>query len=151
MRATDPVADAEEKLRGHIHVTHGRCLEEMGLEPGADKNHLTFSTNLKESLEALILFRKRPRASRSSSSSSSKTFLMLLAPMSSLRVVLRAFLFSKFQTEAITRHVSCLGILSTHRTSSPLVEVVGGKLTSAGTQSHVLSNSMLRSARSRFA
>ncbi|HEY6764820.1 MAG TPA: 3-hydroxyacyl-CoA dehydrogenase NAD-binding domain-containing protein, partial [Candidatus Sulfotelmatobacter sp.] len=49
VRATDPVAGAEEKLRAYIDNAW-TLLEEMGLEPGANKNNLTFSTDLKESL-----------------------------------------------------------------------------------------------------
>src|SRR6266705_2113476 len=49
VRATDPVSGAEEKLRAYIDSAWA-LLEEIGLEPGADKNNLTFSTNLKESL-----------------------------------------------------------------------------------------------------
>src|ERR1700691_5229212 len=52
VRATDPVAGAEEKLRAYINSAW-TLLEEMGLEPGADKNNLTFSTNLKESLKGV--------------------------------------------------------------------------------------------------
>jgi 3-hydroxyacyl-CoA dehydrogenase len=49
VRATDPVAGAEEKLHAYIDSSWP-LLEEMGLAPGADKNNLTFSTDLKESL-----------------------------------------------------------------------------------------------------
>src|SRR5260370_11459158 len=52
VRATDPVAAAEEKLRAYIDSAWP-LLEEMGLEPGADKNNLTFSTDLKESLRGV--------------------------------------------------------------------------------------------------
>jgi NAD(P)-dependent dehydrogenase (short-subunit alcohol dehydrogenase family) len=52
-----------------------------------------------------------------SSSSSSKTSLTLLAPMSSLRAVLRAFLFRISKLTRLTLRVSCLGIPSTHHTS----------------------------------
>src|SRR5277367_1199470 len=52
VRATDPVAAAEEKLRAYIENAW-TLLEEMGLEPGTDKNNLTFSTNLRESLRGV--------------------------------------------------------------------------------------------------
>src|ERR1700742_422907 len=52
VRATDPVAGAEGKLRACIDNAWA-LLEEMGLEPGANKNNLTFSTDLKESLKGV--------------------------------------------------------------------------------------------------
>jgi len=52
VRATDPVAGSEEKLRTYIDGAW-KLLEEVGLEPGADKNNVTFSTNLAESLSGV--------------------------------------------------------------------------------------------------
>src|SRR5437868_4776774 len=52
VRATDPVAGAEEKLLAYIDNAWA-LLEEMGLEPGANKNNLKFSTDLKESLRGV--------------------------------------------------------------------------------------------------
>ena len=61
VRATDPAADAEKKMRAYIDSAWP-LLEEMGLELGADKNKLTFSTNLKESLKASTLSKKMVRS-----------------------------------------------------------------------------------------
>src|SRR6202161_673046 len=52
VRATDPMAGAEEKLRAYINNAWS-LLEEMGLERGADKNNVTFSTDLKEALRGV--------------------------------------------------------------------------------------------------
>jgi carnitine 3-dehydrogenase len=52
VRTTDPVAAAEEKLRAYIDSAWP-LLEEMGLEPGADKSNLTFSTDMKEALSGV--------------------------------------------------------------------------------------------------
>src|SRR5580698_3953420 len=52
VRATDPVAGAEGKLRAYIDRAWP-LLEEMSLEPSADKNNLTFSTNLNEPLRGV--------------------------------------------------------------------------------------------------
>src|SRR5579862_8537619 len=52
VRATDPVADAEKKLRTYID-TAWPLLEQLGLEPEADKSKLWFSTDLKEALKGV--------------------------------------------------------------------------------------------------
>src|SRR5260370_16175980 len=130
VRATDPVAAAEEKLRAYIDSAWP-LLEEMGLEPGADKNNLTFSTDLKESLRGvdfvqengperldlkLKLFKDISNAIGNDVISASSS--------SGIPV-------SDFQTQATNPSRVLLGHPPNPPHVIPLVEVVGGKLTSA--------------------
>jgi 3-hydroxyacyl-CoA dehydrogenase len=52
LRATDPVAGTEEKARTYIDGVW-KVLEQVGLEPGDDKENMTFSTNLAESVSGV--------------------------------------------------------------------------------------------------
>ena len=65
VRSTDPMAGADGKLRAYIDSAW-TLLEQMGLEPGADKNNQTFSTNLKEFLRGVDFVQENwPGTSRS--------------------------------------------------------------------------------------
>src|SRR6266566_9854630 len=89
VRATDPVAGAEEKLRAYIDSAW-TLLQDMGLEPGADKNNLTVSTNLKESLRGVDFVQENGPERVDLKLKLFKDISDAVAPMSSLRVVLRA-------------------------------------------------------------
>ena len=130
VRATDPVAGAESKLREYINSAWPE-LEEMGLEPGADKNNLTFSTDLKEALRGvdfvqengperidlkLMLFKDI--------SDAVGTDVIIASSSSGIPV-------SNFQTGATNPARILLGHPFNPPHVIPLVEVVGGKLTSA--------------------
>jgi 3-hydroxyacyl-CoA dehydrogenase len=128
VRATDPVADAEKKLHAYIDSAWP-LLEEMGLEPGADKNNLTFSTNLKESLRGVDFVQEngpeRVDLKLFKDISDAVGPDVIIASSSSGIPV------SDFQTEATNPARIVLGHPFNPPHVVPLVEVVGGKLTSA--------------------
>jgi 3-hydroxyacyl-CoA dehydrogenase len=130
VRATDPVAGTEEKLRTYIDGAW-KVLEEVGLEPGADKNNVTFSANLAESLSGVDFVQEngperedlKLKLFKDISDAVGKD--VIIASSSSGIPV------SNFQTEATNPARILLGHPFNPPHLIPLIEVVGGKLTSA--------------------
>jgi carnitine 3-dehydrogenase len=130
VRATDPVADAEKKLRTYID-TAWPLLEQLGLEPEADKSKLWFSTDLKEALKGVDFVQEngperldlKLKLFKDISDSVGKD--VIIASSSSGIPV------SNFQTEATNAARIVLGHPFNPPHVVPLVEVVGGKLTSS--------------------
>lgn len=130
VRATDPVPDAEKKLREYVDGAWP-ILEEMGLEPGADKNDLTFSTDLKAALEGVDFVQEngperldlKLKLFKDISDAVGKN--VIIASSSSGIPV------SNFQTEATDPARIVLGHPFNPPHVIPLVEVAGGRLTSA--------------------
>jgi 3-hydroxyacyl-CoA dehydrogenase len=130
VRATDPVSGTEEKLRAYIDGAW-KLLEEVGLEPGADKNNVTFSTNLAESLLGVDFVQEngpelvdlKLKLFKDISEAVGKD--VIIASSSSGIPV------SNFQAEATNPTRILLGHPFNPPHLIPLVEVAGGKLTSA--------------------
>jgi carnitine 3-dehydrogenase len=130
VRATDPVADAEKKMRAYIESAWP-LLEELGLEPGADKNKLFFSTNLKEALAGVDFVQENGperidlKLKLFKDISDAIGHDVIIASSSSGIPV------SDFQGQATNPARILLGHPFNPPHVIPLVEVVGGKLTSA--------------------
>src|SRR5580658_664097 len=127
--ATDPVAGAEEKMRAYINGAWP-LLEEMGLESGANKNNLTFSTNLKEALGGVDFIQEngpeRPDLKLKlfkDISDAIRAEVIVASSSSGIPV-------SEVQTAAANPARIVLGHPFHPPHVVPLVEVVGGKLTS---------------------
>jgi carnitine 3-dehydrogenase len=129
VHATDPVAGAEEKLHAFVDSAWP-LLEEMGLEPGADKKNTMFSTNLQEALRGVDFVQEngperldlKLKLFKDISDAVGKD--VIIASSSSGIPV------SDFQTEAANPARILLGHPFNPPHIVPLVEVVGGKLTS---------------------
>ena len=117
VRATDPMAGAEEKLRAYIDSAW-TLLEKMGLEPGADKNNLTFSTDLKVSLKGVDFVQENGPERLDLKLKLFKDISDAIGPDVIIASSSSGIPVSNFQTERPIRRVSCLVILSTRRTSS---------------------------------
>jgi 3-hydroxyacyl-CoA dehydrogenase len=130
VHATDPVAGAGEKLRTYIDGAW-TSLEEAGLEAGADKNNVTFSTNLVESLSGVDFVQEngpervdlKRKLFKDISEAVGKD--VIIASSSSGIPV------SDFQTEAANPARILLGHPFNPPHLIPLIEVAGGRLTSA--------------------
>jgi len=130
VRTTDPLADAEKKLRAYINGAWP-LLEKMGLEPSADKNNVTFSTELTEALTGADFVQEsgperldlKLKLFKDISDAVGKE--VIIASSSSGIPV------SNFQTEATNPARILLGHPFNPPHVIPLVEVAGGKLTSA--------------------
>ncbi|WP_035354656.1 3-hydroxyacyl-CoA dehydrogenase NAD-binding domain-containing protein [Edaphobacter aggregans] len=130
VRATDPVTGAEEKLRAYIDSAWP-LLEEMGLEPGADKNDLTFSTDLKESLRGVDFVQENGPERVDLKLKLFKDISDAVGPDVIIASSSSGIPVSNFQTEATNPERILLGHPFNPPHVVPLVEVVGGKLTSA--------------------
>ena len=117
VRATDPVAGAEEKLRAYIDSAW-TLLEEMGLEPGADKNNMTFSTNLKESLRGVDFVQENGPERLDLKLKLFKDISDAVGPDVIIASSSSGIPVSNSRQRRPTPRVSCWGILSTHHTSS---------------------------------
>ena len=130
VRATDPVAGAEEKLHAYIDSSWP-LLEEMGLAPGADKNNLTFSTDLKESLRGADFVQENGPERLDLKLKLFKDISDAVGPDVIIASSSSGIPVSNFQTEATNPARILLGHPFNPPHVIPLVEVVGGKLTSA--------------------
>jgi carnitine 3-dehydrogenase len=130
VRATDPVASAEGKLRAYIDNAWV-LLEEMGLEPGADKNNLTFSTDLKEALRGVDFVQENGPERLDLKLKLFKDISDAIGPDVIIASSSSGIPVSNFQTEATNPARIVLGHPFNPPHVVPLVEVVGGKLTSA--------------------
>jgi carnitine 3-dehydrogenase len=129
VRATDPVAGAEEKLRAYIDSSWP-LLEEMGLAPGADRNKLTFSTDLKESLRGADFVQENGPERIDLKLKLFKDISDAVGPDVIIASSSSGIPVSDFQTEATNPARILLGHPFNPPHVIPLVEVVGGKLTS---------------------
>jgi carnitine 3-dehydrogenase len=129
VRATDPVAAAEEKLRANINNAWA-LLEEMGLEPGADKNSLTFSINLQEALRGVDFVQENGPERLDLKLKLFKDISDAVGPDVIIASSSSGIPVSNFQTEATNPARIVLGHPFNPPHVVPLVEVVGGKLTS---------------------
>lgn len=130
VRATDPVADAEKKLHAYIDSAWP-LLEEMGLELGADKNNLTFSTNLKEALRGVDFVQENGPERVDLKLKLFKDISDAVGPDVIIASSSSGIPVSDFQTAATNPARIVLGHPFNPPHVVPLVEVVGGKLTSA--------------------
>src|SRR6202049_790452 len=130
VRATDPVASAEAKLRAYIDNAW-MLLEEMGLEPGANKNNLTFSTDLKESLRGVDFVQENGPERLDLQLKLFKDISDAVGPDVIIASSSSGIPVSNFQTDATNPARIVLGHPFNPPHVVPLVEVVGGKLTSA--------------------
>src|SRR6201986_1459251 len=130
VRATDPVAGAGDRLRAYINAAWA-LVEEMGLEPGADKNNLTFSTNLKESLRGVDFVQENGPERLDLKLKLFKDISDAVGPDVIISSSSSGIPVSNFQTEATNPARIVLGHPFNPPHVVPLVEVVGGKLTSA--------------------
>jgi carnitine 3-dehydrogenase len=130
VRATDPVADAEKKLRAYINGAWP-LLEEMGLEPGADKSNLTFSTDLKETLKGVDFVQENGPERLDLKLKLFKDISDVVGRDVIIASSSSGIPVSNFQTEATNPARILLGHPFNPPHVIPLVEVAGGKLTSA--------------------
>ena len=130
VRATDPVAGAEGKLRAYIDSAWP-LLEEMGLEAGADKSNLTFSKNLKECLEGVDFVQENGPERLDIKLKLIKEISDAVGPDVIIASSSSGMPVSDFQMEATNPARIVLGHPFNPPHIVPLVEVVGGKLTSA--------------------
>jgi carnitine 3-dehydrogenase len=127
--ATDPVAGAEEKMRAYIDSAW-TLLEEMGLEPGARKNNLRFSTNLSESLRGVDFVQENGPERPDLKLKLFKDISDAVGPDVIVASSSSGIPVSNFQTAAANPSRIVLGHPFNPPHVVPLVEVVGGKLTS---------------------
>src|ERR1700759_4682539 len=130
VRATDPVAAAEGKLRAYVDNAWA-LLEQMGLEPGADKNNLNFSTDLKEALQGVDFVQENGPERLDLKLKLFKDISEAIGPDVIIASSSSGIPVSNFQTEATNPARIVLGHPFNPPHVVPLVEVVGGKLTSA--------------------
>jgi 3-hydroxyacyl-CoA dehydrogenase len=130
VRATDPAADAEKKMRAYIDSAWP-LLEEMGLDPGADRNKLMFSTNLKEALKGVDFVQENGPERLDLKLKLFKDISDAVCPDVIIASSSSGIPVSNFQTEATNPARILLGHPFNPPHVVPLVEVVGGKLTSA--------------------
>jgi len=132
VRATDPVAGAEEKMRAYIDGAW-TVLEEMGLEPGAKKNNLKFSTNLSDSLRGVDFVQENGPERLDLKLKVFKDISDAVGPDVIIASSSSGIPVSNFQTEATNPARIVLGHPFNPPHVVPLVEVAGGKLTSTDT------------------
>jgi carnitine 3-dehydrogenase len=130
VRATDPMASAEGKLRAYVGSAWP-LLEEMGLEPGADKNNLTFSTDLNECLRGVDFVQENGPERLDLKLKLFKDISDAIGADVIIASSSSGIPVSNFQTEATNPARIVLGHPFNPPHVVPLVEVVGGKLTSA--------------------
>lgn len=130
VRATDPFAEAEKKMRSYIDSAWP-LLEEMGLEPGADKNNLSFSTNLKTALSGVDFVQENGPERIDLKLKLFKDISDAIGEDVIIASSSSGIPVSDFQTEATNPARILLGHPFNPPHVIPLVEVVGGKLTSA--------------------
>ena len=82
--ATDPAPNAEANLRKYVDEAWGQ-LDAIGLSPGASRDRLSFTSDMKEALARPTSSRKTPRSGPSSRSSSSRTWTTPRPPTRSSR------------------------------------------------------------------
>jgi carnitine 3-dehydrogenase len=130
VRATDPVAGAEKNLRAYVDSAW-TLLEQMGLEPGADKDNLTFSTDLTESLRGVDFVQENGPERLNLKLQLFRDISAAVGPDVIIASSSSGIPVSNFQTDAINPARILLGHPFNPPHVVPLVEVVGGKLTSA--------------------
>ncbi|MBS1798427.1 MAG: 3-hydroxyacyl-CoA dehydrogenase [Acidobacteria bacterium] len=129
VHATDPVTESEKKMRMYIDNAW-TLLEEIGLEPGADKNNLSFSTNLRESLNDVDFVQENGPERVDLKLQLFKDISDAVGPNVIIASSSSGIPVSNFQTEATNPARVLLGHPFNPPHIIPLVEVVGGKLTS---------------------
>ena len=72
--ATDPAPNAEANLRKYVDEAWP-VLTEIGLSPGASRDRLSFTSNMKEALSKRTLFRRTVLSASISKSSCSQTWM----------------------------------------------------------------------------
>jgi carnitine 3-dehydrogenase len=130
VRATDLDADAEKKMRSYIDSAWP-LLQEMGLEPGADRNKLFFSTNLKEALAGVDFVQENGPERLDLKLTLFKDISNAIGNDVIIASSSSGIPVSDFQTQATNPSRVLLGHPPNPPHLIPLVEVVGGKLTSA--------------------
>jgi 3-hydroxyacyl-CoA dehydrogenase len=130
VRATDPDASAEAKLRKYIDSVWA-LLVDMGLEPGAQKKALAFSTDLKETLRGVDFVQENGPERLDLKLTLFKDVSDAVGPDVIIASSSSGIPVSNFQTEATNPARILLGHPFNPPHIVPLVEVVGGKLTSA--------------------